>query len=171
MRLADRKFENSLQTTNKHRLGFIDEQGICYNLFLENAKMTSQSGVLIDTLLKTKNPLVGFTNYIDENDPAYILYVFVDGHVKLTDARKFMTKSHATKVASGKTRIQIAKVLDVPKHTTSITLNGKTFAMSDFSVQGIGGVGKKMIKPIQDGILDIGFNQQSTEKESVTKND
>lgn len=171
LRLADRKFENSLQTTNKHRLGFIDEQGICYNLFLENAKMTSQSGVLIDTLLKTKNPLVGFTNYIDENEPAYILYVFVDGHVKLTDARKFMTKSHATKVSSGKTRIQIAKVLDVPKNTTSITLNSKTFAISDFSVQGIGGVGKKMIKPIQDGILDIGFNQQSTEKESVTNND
>lgn len=76
----------------------------------------------------------------------------------------------ATKLIS-KINIFWKKAIKCQKNTTSITLNSKTFAISDFSVQGIDGVGKKMIKPIEDGILDIDFNQQSTEKESVTKND
>lgn len=160
LRLQDRKFENCLVTTNKKRIGFIDENGICYNLFLENAKMTSSAGVLIDTLVKAEAPIVGFTNHINdsEKDKApYILYVFSDGHAKLTDARNFMTKSHASKVSRGKTKITIVKALDVPKDTQKIVLNGESFKVSDFSIQGISGVGKKMIKPIQDGLIKIEF--------------
>ena len=157
LRLQDKKFDQALATTNKRRLGFIDESGICYNLFLENEKMTPDTGVLIDTLVSAKNPIVGFTNHIDDQDQALLLYVFTNGNAKLTDARKFMTKSHATKVSSGKTRLKIAKVIDVPKTATSIVLNGKEFKLSDFSVNGISGSGKKMIKPLEDGILKIEF--------------
>lgn len=165
LRLADRKFEGSIKTTNKQRIGFIDEDGICYNLFLENAKMTNSTGVLIDTLLKTKAPIVGYASSIDSKDEHLLLYVFTDGHAKLTDERKFKTKSHATKVSSGKTKIKIVKVFEVPKDTESITLNKQTFSLSDFSHQGIGGVGKKMIKPIEDAMLDVTFNKKQEEVE------
>lgn len=158
LRLNDRKFADSLTTTNKCRLGFIDENGICYNLFLENAKLTNSAGVLIDTLVNANVPIVGFTSHINDQKPSYLLYVFTDGHAKLTDARDFLTKSHATKVASGKTKLTIAKVVDVPKDTKEISLNGEQFALDDFSKQGIKGTGKTMIKPIQDGILKIKFN-------------
>ena len=165
LRLADRKFEGSIKTTNKQRIGFIDEDGICYNLFLENAKMTNSTGVLIDTLLKTKAPIVGYASNIDSKDEHLLLYVFTDGHAKLTDERKFKTKSHATKVSSGKTKIKIVKVFEVPKDTESITLNKQTFSLKDFSHQGIGGVGKKMIKPIEDAMLDVTFNKKQEEAE------
>ena len=165
LRLADRKFEGSTKTTNKQRIGFIDENGICYNLFLENAKMTNSTGVLIDTLLKTKAPIVGYASSIDSKDEHLLLYVFTDGHAKLTDERKFKTKSHATKVSSGKTKIKIVKVFEVPKDTESITLNKQTFSLKDFSHQGIGGVGKKMIKPIEDAMLDVTFNKKQEEAE------
>lgn len=165
LRLADRKFEGSIKTTNKQRIGFIDEDGICYNLFLENAKMTNSTGVLIDTLLKTKAPIVGYASNIDSKDEHLLLYVFTDGHAKLTDERKFKTKSHATKVSSGKTKIKIVKVFEVPKDTESITLNQQTFSLKDFSHQGIGGVGKKMIKPIEDAMLDVTFNKKQEEAE------
>lgn len=165
LRLADRKFEGSTKTTNKQRIGFIDEDGICYNLFLENAKMTNSTGVLIDTLLKTKAPIVGYASSIDSKDEHLLLYVFTDGHAKLTDERKFKTKSHATKVSSGKTKIKIVKVFEVPKDTESITLNQQTFSLKDFSHQGIGGVGKKMIKPIEDAMLDVTFNKKQKEAE------
>ena len=165
LRLADRKFEGSTKTTNKQRIGFIDEDGICYNLFLENAKMTNSTGVLIDTLLKTKAPIVGYASSIDSKDEHLLLYVFTDGHAKLTDERKFKTKSHATKVSSGKTKIKIVKVFEVPKDTESITLNKQTFSLKDFSHQGISGVGKKMIKPIEDAMLDVTFNKKQEEAE------
>ena len=163
LRLSDRKFEGALKTTNKHRLGFIDENGICYNLYLENEAMTNSSGVLIDTLVKAKAPIVGYTNYINNTTPSYILYVFNDGHAKITDARDFLTKSHASKVSRGKTKRTIAKVIDIPQNTSTITLNKQTFKLEDFSNQGIGGNGRKMIKPIEDGILDIKFNEAQHE--------
>lgn len=160
LRLQDRKFDNCLVTTNKKRLSFIDENGVCYNLFLENERLTNSAGVLIDTLVKAKAPIVGFTNHIDDSrnaDTPYILYVFSDGHAKLTDARSFMTKSHASKVSRGKTKIKISKIMDVPQNTKEIILNDEKFKLNDFSIQGISGTGKKMIKPIQDGILKVEF--------------
>lgn len=157
LRLADRKFEGSIKTSNKHRLGFIDENGICYNLYLENAKMTNATGVLIDTLVKSKSPIIGCISHIDDDKEAPLLYVFTDGHAKITDERKFKTKSHATKVSSGKTKIKIAKIAEIPTGTKEISLNGQSFKVDDFSHQGIGGVGKKMIKPLEDGMLKIVF--------------
>ena len=53
----------------------------------------------------------------------------------------------------------------MPKDTESITLNKQTFSLSDFSHQGIGGVGKKMIKPIEDAMLDVTFNKKQEEAE------
>lgn len=165
LRLSDRKFDDSIKTTNKRRLGFIDENGICYNLFLENAKMTNSTGILIDTVVKANAPIIGCISNIDVEEETPLLYVFNDGHAKITDERKFKTKSHATKVSSGKTRLKIAKIAEVPKGTTSIVLNGKEFTMDQFSHQGIGGVGKKMIKPLEDGLIDVEFKQANKANE------
>lgn len=157
LRLSDRKFDDAIKTTNKRRLGFIDENGICYNLYLENAKMTNATGVLIDTLVKADAPIIACISKIDNQDEAPLLYVFNDGHAKITDERKFMTKSHATKVSSGRTKIKIAKIVEVPENATKVELNGKEFDLKDFSKQGISGTGKKMIKPLSDGVLDVKF--------------
>lgn len=162
LRLNDHKFDDSIKTTNKHRLGFLDENGICYNLFLENAKMTNSTGVLIDTLVKSKAPIIGCISHIDDKQETSLLYVFVDGHVKITDERNFQTKSHATKVSRGKTKIQIAKIVEVPKDTKTIKLNDREFSITDFSHQGIGGTGKKMIKPLEDGLIKIEFKKSET---------
>lgn len=169
LRLSDRKFDDALETTNKHRLGFIDENGICYNLFLENEKMTNSAGVLVDTLLKTQAPIIGCTQFIDDEDERDLLYVFTDGHVKLTDARKFRTKSHSAKVASGKTSRKIAQVFNVPLGVNKVTINDKTFAIDKLSKQGIGGSGKKMIKPIKDGILKVDFETDTDEESNNDK--
>lgn len=157
LRLSDRKFDDAIKTTNKRRLGFIDENGICYNLYLENAKMTNATGVLIDTLVKADAPIIACISKIDNQDEAPLLYVFNDGHAKITDERKFMTKSHATKVSSGRTKIKIAKIVEVPKNATKVDLNGQEFDLKDFSKQGISGTGKKMLKPLSDGVLDVEF--------------
>lgn len=159
LRLSDRKFDDAIKTTNKRRLGFIDENGICYNLYLENAKMTNATGVLIDTLVKADAPIIACISKIDNQDEAPLLYVFNDGHAKITDERKFMTKSHATKVSSGRTKLKIAKIIEVPENATKVELNGKEFDLKDFSKQGISGTGKKMIKPLSDGVLDVKFKQ------------
>ena len=157
LRLSDRKFDDAIKTTNKRRLGFIDENGICYNLYLENAKMTNATGVLIDTLVKADAPIIACISKIDNQDEAPLLYVFNDGHAKITDERKFMTKSHATKVSSGRTKIKIAKIVEIPENATKVELNGKEFDLKDFSKQGISGTGKKMIKPLSDGVLNVEF--------------
>lgn len=159
LRLSDRKFDDAIKTTNKRRLGFIDENGICYNLYLENAKMTNATGVLIDTLVKADAPIIACISKIDNQDEAPLLYVFNDGHAKITDERKFMTKSHATKVSSGRTKIKIAKIVEIPENATKVELNGKEFDLKDFSKQGISGTGKKMIKPLSDGVLNVEFKQ------------
>lgn len=159
LRLNDRKFENAIKTTNKKRLGFIDENGICYNLFLENAKMTNSTGVLIDTLVKSEVPIIGVISHIDDEEETSLLYVFVDGHAKITDERNFKTKSHATKVSRGKTKVKIAKIVEIPKTATEIVLNGQRFKVDDFSHQNIGGIGKKMIKPLEDGLIDVEFKE------------
>lgn len=159
LRLSEKEFENSLKTTNKKRIGFLDENGVCYNLYLDQEKPTSDTGVLIDTLLDAKAPIVGFTNHINDDKENDILYIFTNGNAKLTDARNFLTKSRAKKVSRGKTKYKIAKVIDWPESAKSVTLNGKTFNKDDFSVNGISGHGKHMIDELKDGILDIKFNE------------
>lgn len=161
LRLSEKKFEDSIQTTNKRRIGFIDEEGLCYNLFLDKTKPTSDAGVLIDGLVDSTKPIVGFTNYIDTSTkerPQYLLYVFETGNVKLTDAAKFMTKQHKAVIKSSKTSQKVIKAIDVPSKATQVTINESTFNLSNLSIQGPSGKGRKMIKPIQDGMISIKFS-------------
>lgn len=160
LRLSERKFKNAIQTTNKRRISFFDENGICYNVFLDKMKPTSDTGVLVDTIVKSEAPIVGFTNNVDLNNDAMILYVFATGNVKLTPANKLMTKQHSSKIKSAKTSQTIAKVIDWPTCAESVTINGQTFSKDKLSVQGPSGKGRKEIAPIKDGILEIKFNNE-----------
>lgn len=153
LRLAEKPFDDAAITTNKRRLSFIDENGICHNLFLDSVKPTPDTGSLLSTLIDVHDPIVGFTAQVETGGD--VLYVFASGNCKLTPANKFMTKSHTRKLTGTKTKEKIIKVIDWPLDATAVTLNGHTFAKNDFSVNGPAGLGKHMIEPITDALLDL----------------
>lgn len=155
IRIEEKSFANSIETTNKSRLGFIDNQGICWNLHLENVKTTKNKGVLLDTLISPKNDIVGMTTNINKDDLHYGLFIFKDGNIKLTDMRKYMTKSKTTKVSSGKSKHELIKYVDVPINAVGITINNETYKMDEFSINNPNGHGKKMLSNTDDVTIDF----------------
>lgn len=155
LHLSEKKFDNSIQTTNKNRVGFIDENGVCYPLYLSETKPTPETGALIDTLINNSDPIVGFTNQIEIGGD--VLYIFTDGHCKLTNAHNFMTKNKQHKIMSSKTKLKISKIIDWPKNATGVKLNNHLFTHDAFSNQKPSGTGKKMIDPIIDNMINIEF--------------
>lgn len=167
LHLSEKKFDNAIKTTNKRRIGFIDETGICYPLYLSETKPTPETGTLIDGLLQNKTPIIGFTNQIDEGGD--VLYVFADGNCKLTNASNFMTKNKQHVIKSAKTKEKLVKVVDWPKDKTAVTINGETFSKDAFSVQKPSGHGKHMINAIIDNIVEIEFNNETNASKSIAK--
>lgn len=150
LRIEEKKFENAIQTSNKSRLGFIGSNGICWNLHLENIKPTTNNGVLITQLIASDSRIIGWSTHITDDDEAYGLFIFKDGNMKLTDMRKYMTKTKSTKVSGGKSDIPLVKYLDVPNNAVGFKLNGETYALSDMSMNGLSGHGKHMTNEFSD---------------------
>lgn len=145
VRVEEKEFDSSTKTTNKSRLGFIAKNGVCWNLHLEDTQLTKTNGTLVTQLIKPDEPIVGWTTTIMGDDERLGLFVFEDGNMRLTDMRKYQTKTKATKVASGKTDVPLVTFVDVPEDAVGVTINDKTFRLTDFSVQGRGGRGKNMM--------------------------
>lgn len=150
LRIEEKSFDGSIATTNKSRLGFFDNHGICWNLHLENTQPTTGNGTLINQLLPELKELVGWSTTINqtptESEPNYGVFVYQNGHVKLTPMAKFMTKTKTTKVSGGKTDVGLMAYSDVPNDALGITFNDQSFAIDAFSVQGLAGHGKKMLE-------------------------
>lgn len=145
VRIEEKAFDNSRPTTNKSRIGFIAQNGVCWNLHLENAQQTRNNGTLITQLIKSDEPIVGWTTSIMKSEDTYGLFIFEDGNMKLTDMQKYQTKTKATKVASGKSDTPILKFVDVPADAVGVSINERTFRLDDFSVQGPSGHGRHMM--------------------------
>lgn len=154
VRIEEKSFDNSVQTTNKSRLGFIAKNGVCWNLHLEDTSLTKNNGTLVTQLVKADEPIVGWTTTIMSDDEKLGLFIFEDGNMRLTDMRKYQTKTKATKVASGKTDVPLVTFVDVPEDAVGVTINGKTFRLSDFSTQGRGGKGKNMMDALEHADIE-----------------
>lgn len=154
VRIEEKKFDDSIQTTNKSRLGFIDKFGVCWNLHLEDTQVTKNNGTLVTQLIKSDDVIVGWTTTIMKEDDAFGLFIFEDGNMKLTDMRKYQTKTKATKVASGRSKVPIVRFIDVPSDAVGVTINGKSFRLDDFSVQGPSGHGRNMMNTLDHADIE-----------------
>lgn len=155
LRISEKVFDDSIQTTNKSRLGFITSDSICWNLHLENANITKNTGTLISQLIPTENDIVGWTTTIMSTEVKYGLFIYENGNVKITDMRTYQTKTKATKVASGKSDIALVKYLDIPENAVGFKINDQIIALSDISVNGKTGRGKHMLDPMTYAEIEI----------------
>ena len=167
LRIEEKPFDTSIKTTNKSRLGFIAADGVCWNLYLENTPLTKNQGTLITQLINPEQPIVGWTTTIESKEKSMGLFVFEDGNIKLTDMRKYITKTKAKKVASGKSDRLLAKYIDVPSDAVGVKINDNIIAISDISINGLSGHGKHMIDPVTN--VDIEFITDSTLLPKKTK--
>ena len=154
VRIEEKSFDDSRKTTNKSRIGFIAKDGVCWNLHLDNAQQTKNNGTLVTQLIKADEPIVGWTTTIMDNEETYGLFVFEDGNMKLTSMQKYQTKTKATKVASGRSKVPIIHFSDVPKDAVGVTINGTTFRIDDFSVQGPSGHGRHMMDAMEHADIE-----------------
>lgn len=154
VRIEEKAFDDSVQTTNKSRLGFIAKNGVCWNLHLEDTQLTKNNGTLVTQLIKPDEPIIGWTTTIMSDEERFGLFVFEDGNMRLTDMRKYQTKTKATKVASGKTDIPLVTFVDVPEDAVGVRVNDKAIRLSDISVQGRGGHGKNMIDALDHADIE-----------------
>ena len=157
VRLEEKAFDDSIKTTNKSRLGFLTNDGICWNLHLETMQPTKGSGTLVNQLLNHTDEIVGYTTQITSENESMGLFIYKDGNMKLTDMRKFMTKSKSTKVASGRTDVELMLYVDVPNDAVGITIDGVTFNLDDFSVNALGGRGKRMTSEYENNHIEVEF--------------
>lgn len=144
VRIDKKPFDESIETTNKSRISFFDETGICWNIYLDRAKETKDRGTLINQLIESKENIVGMSTTIQE-DGRYGLFVYSNGMVKRVLMSRFMTKTKATKVSSNKTEIPLISYTDIPLDAKTVTLNGKPFALEDIPLQGPSGKGGQLI--------------------------
>lgn len=163
VRIEEKPFETSKETTNKSRLGFIDNNGICWNVHLENTPLTTDNGVFAKQLINNDETIVGMTTAISDTELHYGLFIYKDGNMKLTDMRKFQTKTKATKVASGKTPVPLMMMVDVPKDAVGVTINDVAYRLDEFSVNGLSGRGKHMTNEYDDNsVINIDFIQDES---------
>ena len=151
LRIEEKPFENSIETTNKSRLGFFDQTGTCWNLHLETTQPTTGNGTLINQLVPQLHELTGWSTTINrpttDTEPNLGLFIYADGNVKLTLTSDFMTKTKATKVAGGKSDVPLLVYKDIPNDTLGVTINGKTFTKDALQtiIQGKSGHGKSLL--------------------------
>lgn len=155
LRIEEKPYEDAIKTTNKSRLGFIASDGVCWNLHLENTSITKNNGTLITQLISPEQPIIGWTTKIMNENASYGLFIYNDGNMKLTDMRKYQTKTKATKVASGKSTDTLIAYFDVPNDAVGVKVNDQIIPLSDFSINGPSGHGKKMISPSTQSTVEF----------------
>lgn len=155
VRIEEKAFDGAVKTTNKSRLGFFDNTGICWNLHLETASLTKNNGTLVNQLLGSEREYVGWSAAISNKDLHYGLFIFEDGNMRITDMRKYMTKTKATKVASGRSDIKLIKVVDVPADAVGVKINGAIFDIEQFSVNGVSGHGRHMMDALDHADVEF----------------
>lgn len=145
IRIQEKNFEGATKTTNKSRLGVFGSDGVMWNIHLSDAKPTTGRGVLSNQLL----PGVDCVGFAALPEAAEGLFLYSDGCAKRTNMDKFMTKTKATKVASGKIKSDATLVtyVTIPQGAHSVTVNGQTLPLSKIASQSIAGTGTKKFKP------------------------
>ena len=133
IRIEEKAFENSLVTSNKRRLGVVDNTGMVYNIFLDSVKPTTGNGTLANAFVDTPNSVVGITANIDNPKAKYGLFIFENGNIRVSDMSALMTKSRSQKVKKAVTPNELLKYVDIPEKAKSVVINNKTFKISELS--------------------------------------
>lgn len=133
IRIEDKAFNKSLETSNKRRLGVVDNTGMVYNIFLDTVKPTTGNGNLANTFVDSPNEIVGITTNIDNPKAKYGLFIFENGNIRVSDMSQLMTKSRSQKVKKAYTVNTLLKYIDIPAKAKSVTINDKTFKIADLS--------------------------------------
>ena len=161
VRISEEPFKGSVETTNLSRLGFVDETGVMWNLHLDKVKPTSDAGTLVTQLINPKSRLVGgMATKIQSEDENLGLFVYSDGHVRLSDMRDYMTAKKTTKVGTAKAGRTLLYYCDVPEGTKAITINGHTLNVADIPLQQKGGHGKRLIPETDE--VEVSFEVKAT---------
>ena len=98
VRIEGSPFEGAQKTDSKSRVGFFDEAGNCWNLFLDLVKETKGRGTLLSQLIEGLTSCVGFTTEIRETGDREGLFLFSDGALRRIPMKQYWTKTRATKV-------------------------------------------------------------------------
>lgn len=133
IRIEEKAFDNSLVTSNKRRLGVVDNTGMVYNIFLDSVKPTTGNGTLANAFVDTPNSVVGITANIDNPKAKYGLFIFENGNIRVSEMSALMTKSRSQKVKKAVTPNELLQYVDIPEKAKSVVINNKTFKISELS--------------------------------------
>ena len=132
VRIEEKPFETSIQTTNKRRLGFFDTTGMLYFIYLDETKPTTGKGSLVSNITDMTSHPVGLTTNV-ETESAKGLFIFADGNIKVSPLNDFMTKTRRKSVQKAKTKFDLLTYVDIPQDAKTVTINDKTFKIDKLS--------------------------------------
>lgn len=128
-----RKQDSYTQVMSDDRLFAMDKDGILWNIYLD--KLTSGK-YEINKLIEGKN----IVNVCQNS--GQILTIFTDGHMRLTDSEKYLTKARSKqkKCSNG---LEISYFINVPENT-QVVIDDKV--IDNIPIQGVSGKGRKILK-------------------------
>lgn len=171
VRIEGKPFEGGIQTTNKARLGFFDEVGNCWNLFLDRAKETKGRGTLLSQLLDGVTSSVGFTTAISEDNPKEGLFLFADGALRRVEMKRYWTKTRATKVKTRTEDHKLKAFYDIPEDRNVVTIDGTDYVLDDIPLTGLSGSGSILL-PKKEEPYKVTFKKEAIQsKKMKTKPD
>lgn len=163
VRMEGKPFEDSAETTSKSRVGFFDDKGNCWNLFLDRMKETKDRGTLISRLIDTDAQVVGFTTVIETGDREG-LFIFENGNMRRVPMDRYMTKQRVTKVNTKTPDVPMKAYFDIPEDVNIVTVDGKDIPLSRIPLQGYTGTGKQFLEPKEEPYV-VSFREGEVEPE------
>lgn len=163
VKLSDKPFDEAYETTNKSRVGVFDKEGVLWNIHLENQQVTKGMGQLLDTYV----PVVDTPGFVLLPQDQEGLFVYENGNVKRVLMSRFMTKTKATKVTSGRSDLALVTYKTIPQNAKTVTINGVNIALTDIPLQGLSGSGTRLVEP--SDTYNVTYSEEETPSKKSTK--
>lgn len=164
-RMEGKFFAGCVETNSKARIGFFDEQGNCWNLYLDRVKETKDRGMLISRLLGTEARIIGFTTLIEKEDREG-LFIFENGSMRRVLMSRFMTKSRATKINTKTKDTPMKAYYDIPEGLNIVVIDGTQIPLDRIPLQTYAGVGKQFLEQKEEPYT-VSFIQGEVEPEKI----
>lgn len=149
VRVETKPFDSSCETDNKSRVGFFDQEGNCWNLFMDKTKETKDRGSLVSRLVDMEGNAAGFTTGIGKEN-AQGLFIFENGAMRRVDMKRYMTKTRATKINTRTPKQPLKAFYDIPDNVNIVTVDGTDIPLQDIPLQGLSGNGKLLLTPKEE---------------------
>lgn len=168
VRIEGSPFEGAQKTDSKSRVGFFDEAGNCWNLFLDRVKETKGRGTLLSQLIEGLTSCVGFTTQIQEDDGGEGLFLFADGALRRIPMKQYWTKTRATKVKTQTENHKLAAFYDIPEARNIAVFDGTEIPLSRIPQTGRSGNGIKLLAEKEEP-YQVSFIQGTVKEEPKGK--